>query len=164
MTNIAVSIPFIILCFLGALRGIRIYSRTGLNAELVKIAGILILISSFSIDNSALAIIGFVVFNIGFIFEVTIENAFRKELFSQITFTDKLIGDVPRLQYGRTATTKYKYNKSIGLVTGLICLLLGLIYYQRLTKKEITDLIFPGLLAFAGIFFVAFSILQKEKK
>ena len=95
---------------------------------------------------------------------VTFENEFRKELFSQVTFTEKLLGDVPKIKYEKNITTTYKYNKTTGLITGVCCILLSAFYFKRLTKYEITDILFPGLLFFAGIFFVIFSAMKKTKK
>lgn len=156
--------PLIILLALGVLLCLRIYSRTGLNAEIVKAAGILLVIASFSVGGVALPVAGFLIFNIGFIMAVTFENEFRKELFSRVTFTEKLLGDVPKIKYQRSITTTYKYNKTTGLITGGCCVLLSLFYFKKLTKYEITDILFPGILFFAGIFILVFSALQKTRK
>jgi hypothetical protein len=164
MKDAASYFPLIILLALGVLRCLRIYSRTSLNAEMVKAAGLLIMIASFSIGGVVLPITGFIIFNIGYIMAVTFENAFRKELFSQITLTEKLLGDVPKFKYAKNITTAYKYNRTVGLITGGCCVLMGLFYFKRLTKYEITDILFPGMLFFAGIFFVVFSALQKTRK
>ena len=126
MTDAAAYFPFIIFLALGVLRCLRIYSRTGLNAEMVKAAGILIVIASFSIGGVVFPVIGFIIFNIGFIMAVTFENAFRKELFSQITLTEKLLGDAPKIKYEKNITTAYKYNKTTGL------------YYRRLLCSAIS--------------------------
>ena len=164
MTDATAYFPLIVFLVLGVLRCLRIYSRTNLNAEIVKAAGILIMIASFSIGGVVLPVIGFIIFNIGFIMTVTFENEFRKELFSRVTFTEKLLGDVPKIKYSKNITTTYKYNKAVGLITGICCILFGLFYFKRLTKYEITDILFPGMLFFAGIFFVLFSALQKSRK
>jgi len=162
MTNVATLFPFSILLALGVLRCLRIYSRTGLNAEIVKAVGLLIMIVSLSVGSDVLPIIGFIIFNIGFIMAVTFENAFRKELFSEMTWNEKLLGDVPKIKYEKSIATTYQYNKTMGIITGVCCVLLALFYFKRLTKYEITDILFPGMLFFAGIFFVLFSVLQKK--
>jgi hypothetical protein len=164
MTNTSAYFPFIIFLALGVIRCLRIYSRAGLNAELIKAAGILLMIASFSMSGIALPLAGLIIFNVGFIMAVTFENEFRKDLFSRVTFTKKLLGDVPKIKYEKNITTTYKYNKTTGLITGVCCVLLSLFYFKRLTKYEIIDILFPGMLFFAGFFFVLYSALRKTKK
>ncbi len=164
MKDAAAYFPLIILLALGVLRCLRIYSRTGLTAEIVKAAGILLVIASFSFGGVALPVAGFIIFNIGFFMAVTFENEFRKELFGRVTFTEKLLGDVPKIKYERSIATTNKYNKTTGLITGVCCVLLSFFYFKKLAKFEITDILFPGILFFAGIFFLVFSALQKTRQ
>jgi len=164
MIDAATYFPFAILFALGLLRCMRVYSRTGLKAELVKAVGISIMILSFSTGSILLMIIGIVVFNVGFMIAVTYENAFRKDLFSQITLKQKLLGDVPRLRYSKDIRTTYKHNRAISLITASCCFLIAFISYRGLTKHAITDLMYPGLLLIGGVFFLLFSVFKKESK
>jgi hypothetical protein len=164
MTDTATALPLVVLLSLGVLRCLRIYSRTSLNGEIVKAAGLLIIIVALPVGGMALPIAGFVIFNIGYLMAVTFENAFRKEIYSRITFTQRLLGDVPKSQYGRRIRNTYKFNKAVGLLTGMCCMLLGIYYFKGLSKYDITDLLDPGMLFFAGIFFVIFSMAQKKNE
>ncbi len=71
-----INIPFAVLFALLVLRCLRIYFRTGLNAELVQAAGILIVIASFSLGGVMLPIVGCTVFNVGLMIAVTFEVCF----------------------------------------------------------------------------------------
>jgi len=158
-------VAFLILGVLILLRCMRIYERTRLNGELVKAAGISIVILSLSFKGVILPIIGFVIFNVGLLMAATFEYAFRKEVFGQLTFKERIIGDVPRIRYRKySLDNKYNYSRTMGILTAIVCILLGLFFYKRLTKYEMTDLIFPALLLFAGIYFLVFFVLQKTRK
>jgi hypothetical protein len=152
---------FTVLCFLFFVRGIYAYLRSGLNGELIRSIGILIFIFGSLIDKTVLEVFGFIVFNIGWLILATYENQARKEIYRQTTVAERLLGKLPRKQNQSKSQTTY--DKVIGIVTGIICLLTALTYYKRTNTIDITDVLFIGMLGFAGVFFIIFSIFKKTQ-
>ena len=151
--------PFIFLCFLFFVRGFYAFQRSGLNGELIRAIGILIFIFGYFIDNTVLEVIGFIVFNVGWLILATYENQARKEIYRQTSVIDRLLGKFPKKQ--NQAKSQTAYDKLIGVVTGIMCLLSALTYYKRTASLDIADVLFIGMLGFAGIFFVIFSLFKK---
>jgi hypothetical protein len=140
--------------------GIRIYLRTGLKGELIRATGIMLILIAILIDNTISAIIGFIIFNVGWIILVTFEHDMKKEMYRQSTLIERLTGNVPKMssspQIPRT------YNKKVGIATGILCLFIAFIYYRKLASSDFVEIVFILILALGGIFFIGFSLLKKN--
>ncbi len=150
---------FLLLGVMFLIGTLRTYLRTGLKGELLRTTGILISLLSYFMSKFILGIIiGFVIFNIGWIMLVTVEHDKEREIFRQTTIIDRLIGNVPiirdRKDFART------YNKTLGVLTGVICLLISFLFIKKLEGFEIERMIFIGILIVAGVFFIVFSLVK----
>jgi len=150
---------FLTLCALFLIGTFRTYLRTELKGELLRTIGIVILLVSYLISDSILGmIIGFVIFNIGWIMLVTVENDKQREIFRQTTIIDRLIGNVPIMRHRKDFPDTYK--KGVGILTGIICLLISFIFLKKLKTFEVGEITFIGILIMAGIFFIVYSLIK----
>jgi len=162
MTNNTSAALFVILSLFLCFRGIRIFLRARQTGELIGTAGIIIFVGSYFIQNVTLAIAGFIIFNLGWIYLVTIENDIRKALYRQTTMTQRLSGNIPKIEYNKSSATVY--DTASGIITGVICVVLAVILFKKQQTADITDTTFIGMLGFAGGFFVIFSLLKNKIK
>jgi hypothetical protein len=138
---------------------LRIYFRTGLKGELVLVIGGIIFILGNIINSDLLIICGFLIANIGLIILVTIELGTRREIFRQVSFFDKLIGNVPTLDRVKIPEIKKEFSIS----TGIFCLLISGILFSNMDNYDINKIVILGTLVFAGVFFIIFGIVKKNK-
>lgn len=155
LTNI-----FLLFCIVFLIGTFRTYLRTGLKGELLRTTGILILLSSYFMSNFLGMIIGFIIFNIGWIMLVTVEHDKKREIFRQTKIIDRVIGNVP-MMIDRKDFPRI-YNKTLGVLTGVICLLISFLFIKRLDGFELERAVFIGILIFAGVFFVFFSLVKRK--
>jgi len=161
MNSVAL-IFFIVALSLLLIGRLRSYFRTGLKGELILIIGGIVIIIGGIIDNNWLMMGGFVIGNIGLIILATVESAKRKEIFRNTNLLDRLIGNVPIIkekQFGPPVV-----RKDIGIATGVICLVLAFIRYEKLTEYNLHEITVIGLLALSGIFFIIFSIFRGTRQ
>jgi hypothetical protein len=116
---------FLAFCVFFLIAALRTFVRTGLKGELLRICGVVIFLFSYAISNIILGIVGFIIFNIGWIILVTIEHDKRKEIYRQTTFFYRLIGNVPLLREERIFPVAYK--PIIGIITGICCILIAIV-------------------------------------
>jgi len=159
MPNIVSSFFLTIVC-LAIIGRLRTYIRTGMKGELLISIGGMILVLGGLIDNWLLGIGGFIIINVGLIILATIEHDMRKEIFRHTTLIERLTGNVPKITSG--ASFQMTYNKKMGIITGILCIVIALIYYKQQTASEVIETVFILLLAFTGIFFIVFSLLRKD--
>jgi hypothetical protein len=152
-------IILLILCALFFARGIRIFLRSGLKGELIRTAGIILFLISYFIHNYLLAIAAFVIFNIGWLILATFENDARREIYKNTTVFNRLIGNIPKIIPRKAAPSTY--DRTVGLLTGIICLLLAFILYKRIMPHESIQITFISVLAFGGIFFIVYSLFRR---
>lgn len=155
------SIVFLLICFLFSVRGMRAYLRTGLTSELIQMIGLVMIVLSFLVRGHVLPIMGFVIFNIGYIVAVTFESNIRKEIRNQTSFIDRLVGNVPKIL--DATRVQSLQDRVIGIASGVICLICSLLVYKRLTTHELTDIVFVIPMACAGVFFILFFLLRKNR-
>ena len=162
MMNHITSVFFVIFVCLLLIGRFRIYLRTGLKGELLITIGGTLLIFGFILDNILLEICGFIVLNIGLIVLTTIESAMRKDIFGQTTVLERLLGNVPIIKKSQYRMPVVR--KDIGIYTGIVCLILSIVLYKKLTTYDILEITFIGILASSGIFFIVFSIFKGTPK
>ena len=149
--------------FLFSLRGIRVFLRTGLKGELVRTIGMLILLFFGMLENYQWgAIAGFVIFSIGWIILVTFENDKRNKIFRPLNYVDRLIGNVPKILPENENAVSMKYNKIIGVLSGIAFLLTALILYKRLTTFNVIETSVITIMALWGISFIIFYLFKKS--
>lgn len=140
---------------------LKTFIRTGLRGELIRSIGIASFLISYLANNNVLLIISFIVFNIGWIILVTIELEKRKYVFSNTTIIDRLFGNVPNI---RIVKFDYKnFNKTSGVASGVVCILIVVLAFLNKWIISDIDAVFYGMIFFAGIFFIVFSLTIKEK-
>jgi len=143
------------------LRGLKIYLRTNMKGELVRTIGILIFLIFYGVHNYQGEIAGFIIYCIGWLILYTFENDMRNTLYRQTNILDRLTGNMPK-KSENVILMPMKYNKAIGILTGLICLLIALTKYRRLTVVGAIDIIFIGFLTMAGILFIFYNLFKKK--
>jgi hypothetical protein len=157
--DIYILILVVFLSSLLAMRGLRIYLRSGLKGEIVRTIGILIFIISSIIRNYQWQIVGLVVFNAGWIILVTLEDNTRKEIFRQSTMIERLTGNVPQILSESASATKH--NRLIGVLTGICFLLIALTMYKGLSTVDTIEALSIVVLTVGGIFFIIFYLFKK---
>lgn len=158
--NVINLILVVICCSFLFLRGVRIFFRTGLKGELVRTIGILIFLIFYIMDNYKGQVAGFVIFSIGWLVLVTFENEIRREMYRQTSIIERLTGNMPKIQPENVISSKY--NKTIGILTGIVCLLIAMTMYKRLMTAGVIEIIFIGVLAMGGILFITFNLFKKS--
>lgn len=159
MPNIVSSFFLTVVC-LALIGRLRIYLRTGMKGELLIAIGGVILVLGVLIDNMFLGIGGFIIGNIGLIILATIEHDMRKEIYRQTTLIERLTGNVPKFRLG--ASSPRTYNRKMGIISGILCIVIALIYYKRQTTSQMIENVFILMLTFSGIFFIVYSLLKKD--
>ncbi len=152
LTFVIIALPLLLI---GRLRA---YFRTGLKGELIVTIGGGLVIFGMIFDNNWLAMGGFVIGNIGLIILLTVESAKRKEIFRDANLLERIVGNVPVIKEKQFEPAVVRRN--IGIPTGVICLVLAFILYDKLTKYNLYEITVISVLAFAGIFFIIFSIYR----
>jgi len=143
--------------FLVSIRGIRVYLRTGLKGDLIRSLGIFIFMLSYYVDDIILGIIGFVIFNVGWMILVTFEGELSKEVYGQVTIYKRIIGDFPQILDDKASRNTYKV---MGVTSGVLCLLTAFEFYRQ-KRNDIIELVEIGVLIFAGILFISYYLLKK---
>ncbi|MEW6296037.1 MAG: hypothetical protein AB1467_07185 [Candidatus Diapherotrites archaeon] len=148
----------IVIGLLFSIRGGKIYLRTGLKGELIRAIGIILIMISYHVDDIILGIIGFVIFNVGWLILVTFEGEICKEIYGNVRIYDRIIGNFPQLLDEREVRAA---SKTIGIVSGVLCFISAFEFYKRLESSDIIDIVNIVILIMAGILFVTYFILKK---
>lgn len=156
--NHITSVFFVIFVSLLLIGRFRIYLRTGLKGELLITIGGTLLIFGFILDSIVMEICGFIVLNIGLIVLTTIESAMGKDIFGQTTVLERLFGNVPTIKKNQYRMPVVR--KDIGIYTGVVCLILSIVLYKKLSTHGIYEITYIGIMVSAGIFFILFSIFR----
>jgi hypothetical protein len=156
------SIIFVPICLFLAIGTFRTFLRAGLKGELIRTTGIVILIVGGFIDNIPMETIGFILFNIGWIILLSFEADKRREIYKQTTIFERLIGNVPLIKDRKGFPKTYK--KETGIIVGVVCLLMSFSLINKIKTFDLVEIVYYGILVFAGIYFVVFSFLKGENE
>lgn len=141
-----------------SIRGIRIYSRTGLKGELlVAVAGFIFALS-YQANDMPLAIIGYIILNIGMLILYKVEKIKWKAIFGKLTYLDKVVGNTPHFLNEKESRTTYKVT---GVISGIFCFLMAFEIYRKVTPTDIGNLLEKNLISSVeiGTFILAGTLL-----
>ncbi len=149
-----------------SIRGIRIYSRTGLKGELlIGVAGF-IFVLAFQTNDIALGIVGYVIINIGMLILYRSEKQKWKAIFGKLTYYDKLVGNTPHILNEKESRTTYKVT---GVISGILCLAMAFEFYRRIEinaaggslGQNFVGLAAIGVFILTGILLIGYYLFKK---
>ena len=131
-----------------SIRGIRIYSRTGLKGELLIAVAGFIFVLAFQTNDVAMGIVGYVIINIGMLTLYRREKAKWKAIFGKLAYYDKLLGNIPHILNEKESKTTYKVT---GVISGILCLVMAFEFYRRIAINAVGGLLDQNLVGLAEI-------------
>lgn len=149
-----------------SIRGIRIYSRTGLKGELlIAVAGFIFALA-YQANDVPLGIVGYVLINIGMVILYKSEKIKWKAILGPLTYYNKLVGNVPHTLNEPESRTTYKVT---GVISGILCLLMAFEFFRRLNindigellEKDLVGLVVIGILILSGLLLIGYYSFKK---
>ncbi len=157
-----------ILGLLVFIRGIRIYSRTGLKGELlIGVAGFIFMLA-YQTNDIVLGITGYITINVGILLLYRIEKANWKGIFGKLSSYDRFMGNVPQILNKKESQVSYKVT---GIVSGILCLLMALAFYRKgntyniggLLGENIAAFVEIGIFVLAGLLLISYYLFKKTE-
>jgi hypothetical protein len=142
-----------------SVRGIRIYSRTGLKGELLIAVAGFVFVLAYQANDMTLGIIGYIIINIGMVILFKTEKIKWKAVFGPLNYYGRLVGNVPQILNEKESRNAYKVT---GIISGILCLLMALEFYRRLKVNNIGELLdtnISGLVEIGFFILAGFSII-----
>jgi heme/copper-type cytochrome/quinol oxidase subunit 1 len=151
-----------------AIRGLRIYARTGLKGEFIVATACFIFPLSFYARDTIFMWIAFGMLNVGVIILYTSEKKSVKQIYKGLTLYKRIIGDYPQIL---NENESQRVNKISGVASGILCLLMAILFYRattnnisRFVDKNNFDLVAIGILISVGILLIGFYLFKKVAK